>query len=543
MKPRSHIALIVLFLLCLALPARAADPLPSWNDVASKKSIIAFVEKVTKEGSPDFVPVAQRIAVFDNDGTLWSEQPMPVQFYFAIDRVKAMAPDHPEWKDKEPFASLLKGDVKAALAGGDRAMVELMMTTHAGMTADEFEKIVKDWIATAKHPEKKMLCTDMVYQPMLEVLAYLRTNGFKNYIVSGGGIEFMRPWAEKVYGIPPEQVIGSSVKTKFELRDGKPVIIRLPELNFNDDKADKPVGIAQHIGRRPVMAFGNSVGDQQMLEYTTGGSGARFGLLVLHDDAAREFPYGPARGLPDVKYGYFTPALEEHAKKDGWTVVSMKDDWKQVFPKEITAIDILLQPDATMLKHSADNNARLLKEYPKGFALDAEHTPHVTMLQCYVRTADLEKVYAAEESVLAAAKVNALKLEAFKRYYAPAGPLGVAGICAKPTPEILKLQADIIAAAKPFMVEAGPIGAFTAPHGDAATDAALIGYVSTFVPKMSGGNFNPHVSTGTAPKDYLDKMLAEPFEAFGFSPAGAAVYQLGPFGTAAKKLKEFDLKH
>ena len=287
---------------------------------------------MTTAGSPDFVPVPERIAIFDNDGTLWCEQPMPVQLYFALDRVKALAPQHPEWKDKEPFASLLKGDVKTALAGGDHAILELMMATHAGMTTGEFEQIVKDWIATAKHPTTGKLYTDMVYQPMLEVLAYLRANGFKTFIVSGGGIEFMRPWTEQVYGIPPEQVVGSSVKTKFEMRDGKPVLVRLPELNFNDDKAGKPVGINQHIGRRPIAAFGNSVGDQQMLEYTQGGSGARFELLVLHDDAAREFAYGPARGLPDVKLGYFTPALDEHAKKDGWTVVSMKDDWKTVFP-------------------------------------------------------------------------------------------------------------------------------------------------------------------------------------------------------------------
>jgi hypothetical protein len=413
------------------------------------------------------------------------------------------------------------------------------------MTTDEFAQMVKDWIATAKHPETGKRFIDMTYQPMLEVLAYLRGNGFKNYIVSGGGIEFMRPWTEQAYGIPPEQVIGSSMKTKFELRDGKAVLVRLAQLNFNDDKADKPVGINQHIGRRPIAAFGNSVGDQQMLEYTQSGPGARFELLVLHDDAAREFAYGPARGLPDVKYGFFTPALEEHAKKDGWTVVSMKDDWKTVFPapqSEITAIDILLEPDATMLQHSADNNARLLAVFPKGFSLDAMHTPHITMLQCYVPTANLDQVYAAAGQVLARANVTGMKLEAFKYYYAPGGAVGVAGICAKPTPAILKLQADIIAAVKPFLAETGPIGAFTAPHDDAATDAALIGYVATFVPKMSGENYNPHVSTGVAPKDYLDQMLAEPFAPFTFSPAGAAVYQLGPFGSAAKKLKQFDLK-
>ena len=323
------------------------------------------------------------------------------------------------------------------------------------------------------------------------------------------------------------------------------MLVRLPALNFNDDKADKPVGINQHIGRRPIAAFGNSVGDQQMLEYAQGGGGARFELLVLHDDAAREFAYGPARGLPAVKYGFFTPALEDHAKKDGWTVVSMKDDWKQVFPPmptDVIAIDILLEPDAKMLGHSAENSARLLKIYPKGFSLDATHAPHITLLQCFARTADLDRLYAAAGKVLASANVTAMKLEAFKYYYAPAGATGVAGICAKPTSEILKLQADIIAAVKPYLADAGPIGAFTAPHDDADTDAALIGYVSTFVPKMSGENFNPHVSTGVAPKEYLDQMLAEPFAPFTFSPAGAAVYQLGPFGTAAKKLKELDLK-
>ncbi len=538
------IAVALFIVLAFTTMAQAADPLPSWNDGPAKQSIIAFVEKVTKPGSPDFLPIPERIAVFDNDGTLWSEQPVPVQFYFVADRVKALAPQHPEWKDKEPFASILKGDLEAALeSSGDHGLMELFMATHTGMTTDEFAQLVKDWIATAKHPTTGKRFLDMTYQPMLEVLAYLRTNGFKNFIVSGGGIEFMRVWTEAAYGIPPEQVVGSSMKTKFELRDGKAVLVRLPALNFNDDKADKPVGINQHIGRRPIAAFGNSVGDQQMLEYTHSGSGARFELLVLHDDAKREFAYGPARGLPDVKYGYFTSALEDHAKKDGWTVVSMKDDWKLVFPSEITAIDILLQPDATMLKHAAADNARLLKDYPKSFALDAEHTPHITMIQCFVRTADLDKLYAAVEKVLAAADVNEMKLEAFKRYYIPAGGgLGVAGICAKPTPEILKLQADIIAAAAPFNLRSGPIGAFTAAHDDPTIDAAIIQYVSTFEQIGAGEKFNPHVSTGNGPTAYLDQMIAEPFASFTFSPAGAAVYQLGPFGTAVKELKTWILK-
>ena len=544
-KPYLVTAFLAFVLSLAPTNSRAADPLPSWNDGKAKQSIIAFVEKVTKPGSPDFVPVAERIATFDNDGTLWCEQPIPVQLFFTLDRIKALAPQHPEWKEKEPFASLLKGDLKTALSGGEHALLEIVSSTHAGMTTVEFEQIVRDWLATAKHPKYQKPFTECVYQPMLEVLAYLKANGFKNFIVSGGGIEFMRPWSETVYGIPPEQVIGSSIKTKFDVRDGQPVLLRLPELNFVDDKHGKPVGIHQHIGRRPIAAFGNSDGDRQMLEYTQGGSGKRFMLLVLHDDAAREYAYGPARGLPDVKLGAFPPALDETAKQNDWTVVSMKNDWKQIFSvaqSPVTAIDILLEPDATMIEHAGAANARLLKVFPKGFALDATHRPHITMLQCFVLTADLDKVSAVVEKVLADANIDKMKLEAFKHYYTPAGATGLAGTCAKPTPEILKLQAEIIAAAKPFILNTGPIGAFTAPHDNPAYDAALIDYVSTFVPKMSGENFNPHVSTGVATKDYLDQLLAEPFAPFAFSPTKAAVYQLGPYGTAVKKLKQWDLK-
>jgi hypothetical protein len=300
--------------------------------VTSKKALIGFVDRVTKEGGPEFVPAAERIAVFDNDGTLWCEQPMPVQFYFALDRVKALAPQHPEWKEKEPFASLLKGDLKTALAGGEHALLEMVMATHAGMTTEEFEQIVKDWIGSARHPATGKLFTDMTYRPMLEVLTYLRSHGFTTYIVSGGGIEFMRPWVERIYGIPPEQVVGSSVKTTLEMRDGKPVLVRQPEFNFNDDKQGKPIAINLHIGRRPIMAFGNSNGDKEMLEYTTAGSGPRFGLLVLHDDPTREYAYGPALGLPDTKLGAFRQDLYDEAVKAHWTVVSMKDDWAEMYP-------------------------------------------------------------------------------------------------------------------------------------------------------------------------------------------------------------------
>ena len=322
-------ALAAMLALATTVARAAADPLPSWNDTAPKKAIVAFVERVTKEGSPDFVPPAERIATFDNDGTLWCEQPIYFQLMFAFDRVKALAPQHPEWKTKEPFASLLKGDVKGALAGGEKAIFQIVAATHTGMSTEEFEKIVKDWIATAKHPKFKRPLTECVYQPMVELLAYLRANGFKTFIVSGGGIEFMRPWTEKVYGVPPEQVVGSSVKTKYEMRDGKPVLMRLPEMNFIDDKTGKPVGINSHIGRRPVAAFGNSDGDQQMLEWTQGGAGARLMMLVHHDDPVREFAYGA-----ESKIGTFSDALMAEAKKDDWTVISMKDDWKTIFPFE-----------------------------------------------------------------------------------------------------------------------------------------------------------------------------------------------------------------
>src|SRR3974390_2839678 len=313
----------------VAALSHAADPLPSWNNPAAKKAITAFVGKVTKEGSPDFVPVPQRIATFDNDGTLWAEQPMYVQLAFTIDRVQALAPQHPEGKTKEPFASLFKGDLKSALAGGEKGLVELMGATHAGMTTEEFEKIVNDWIATAKHPKTGRLYTEMVYQPMLELLAYLRANGFKTFIVSGGGIEFMRAWTERVYGVPPEQVVGSSIKTQYQMRDGKPVLFRLAEINFIDDKAGKPVGINSHIGRRPIAAFGNSDGDREMLEWTQAGDGARLMMLVHHDDAKREFEYGAKS-----PFGTFSDSLMDQARKSGWTVISMKNDWKQIFAFE-----------------------------------------------------------------------------------------------------------------------------------------------------------------------------------------------------------------
>jgi phosphoserine phosphatase len=329
LKLHPRIAALISACALTAAVAHAADPLPSWNDGPAKDSIVGFVSKVTATGSANFVPVSERVATFDNDGTLWAEQPMYFQLLFALERVRVLAPQHPEWKDKEPFASLLRGDVKGALAGGEHAIVEIVMATHSGVTTDEFEEIVKNWIATAKHPATKRPLTDMVYLPMIELLAYLRANEFKTFIVSGGGIEFMRPWTERIYGIPPEQVIGSSIKTKLEVRDGRSVLVRLPEINFVDDKEGKPIGMNEHIGRRPIAAFGNSVGDQQMLEWTQSGGGARLMMLVHHDDAAREFKYGA-----ESKIGTFSDALMAEAKEKNWTVISMKDDWKHIFAFE-----------------------------------------------------------------------------------------------------------------------------------------------------------------------------------------------------------------
>ena len=306
--------------------ALAADPLPSWNKGSSKQSILQFVQRVTKKGGADFVPPEERIATFDNDGTLWSEQPVYFQLAFAMDRVKALAGEHPEWKNQMPFKAVLENDMAALGASGTKGILQLLMASHAGMTTAEFEKIVKDWLSTAQHPRFKRPYNELVYQPMLELLAYLRANGFKTFIVSGGGIEFMRPWVEKAYGIPPEQVVGSSIKTKFDVRNGTPVIVRLPEVDFIDDKAGKPVAINKHIGRRPIAAFGNSDGDLQMLQWAAAGKGARLMLLVHHTDKDREWAYDRPSHI-----GQLDKAWDEGQRR-GWTIVDMKKDWKKIYP-------------------------------------------------------------------------------------------------------------------------------------------------------------------------------------------------------------------
>jgi len=325
MRVRSVLALW-LILLSLSLVHAQTDPLPSWNEGQAKQNILKFVSEVTKKGGPNFVAVEDRIATFDNDGTLWAENPMYFQLLFALDRVKALAPQHPEWKTQQPFQSVLANDMKGVATTGEKGLAQIMMATHAGITTDEFASVVKSWIETAKHPKFQVRYDQLVYQPMLELLSYLRASGFKTFITSGGGIEFMRTFSERVYGIPPEQIIGSSIKTKFEMRDGKPVLLRLPEINFIDDKDGKPVGINQFIGRRPIAAFGNSDGDLQMLQWTTAGNGLRFALIVHHTDAVREYSYDRQSSV-----GKLDKAWDE-AQTRGWTVVDMKKDWNVIFP-------------------------------------------------------------------------------------------------------------------------------------------------------------------------------------------------------------------
>ncbi|EAV44574.1 NapD-like protein [Roseibium aggregatum IAM 12614] len=321
---------MVLYLVAVSVSTAGAlaqsDPLPSWNDGANKQAIVDFVEAVTAEGGADYVAPGDRIATFDNDGTLWVEHPMYTQFAFALDRVKAMAPDHPEWKTTQPFQAVLENDMEALGKAGEKGLLEIVAATHAGMSTEAFEKTVTDWIATTKHPKFDKPYTELVYQPMLDLLAYLRANDFKTFIVSGGGIEFMRPWTEKVYGIPPEQVVGSSIVTEYKVIDGVPTLMRTPKVAFIDDKDGKPVGILSHIGKRPLAAFGNSDGDYQMLQYTTAGSGKRLGMIVHHDDADREYAYDR-----DTHFGTLNKGLDD-ASKEGWHIISMKDDWKQIFP-------------------------------------------------------------------------------------------------------------------------------------------------------------------------------------------------------------------
>ena len=324
---------VIVLAMASASLAQTDGPLPSWNDGDAKQAIVDFVTNATDTGNADYVAPEDRIVVFDNDGTLWTEHPMYTQLAFALDRVKALAPQHPEWKTTEPFKSALDGDMKTLAKSGEKGVAQLIAATHTGMSTADFEQIVADWFKTAKHPRFDRPYTELAYQPMLEVLDYMRANGFQTYIVSGGGIEFMRVITEQVYGVPSQQVVGSAVKTKYEIVDGKPQLTRLAAIAFDDDKGGKPVGINSAIGKRPVAAFGNSDGDKEMLEWTAAGPAeAPLMMLVEHDDATREYAYGPADGLPDSPFGHLSQSTVDEAQKSGWTVISMKDDWAEIFP-------------------------------------------------------------------------------------------------------------------------------------------------------------------------------------------------------------------
>ena len=325
MHPIRKSIFVVLVAILGCGPLQQSDPLPSWNDGPIKSSIMEFVATVTREGSEHYVPTAERIAVFDNDGTLWSEQPAYFQLLFALDRVRALAPEHPEWKERQPFKAALEGDLEAVAESGVKGILELVMATHAGDTSEEFQHVVREWLTNARHPRFKRPYTDLVFAPMQELLTYLRANGFTTYIVSGGGTDFLRTFSDEVYGVPPEQVIGSSIRTAFEMRDGVPVIVRLPQLEFINDKEGKPLAIHKHIGRRPVAAFGNSDGDLQMLQWTAAGEGERLMVLVHHTDRDREWAYDRQSHI-----GHLDKALDEATLK-GWTIVDMKEDWNRVY--------------------------------------------------------------------------------------------------------------------------------------------------------------------------------------------------------------------
>ena len=512
-----------------------SDPLPSWNDTAPKSSLLDFVSKVTKLGGPDFVPPAERVAVFDNDGTLWPENPVPFQFAYVVDSIRARLPDDPDLANDPIVAAALEGEKDALVADHYRGLLCVLALTHTGMTTEEFGRRVETWMETARHPRFERPYDTAIYQPMRELLAFLRRNGFKTFIVSGGGADFMRVWSERVYGIPPEQCIGSHGRVRYELRDGTPSLVKTLDHLFIDDREGKPAGIHQHIGRRPIMAFGNSDGDRAMLEYTTvGNPRPSLGLLVHHTDAEREYAYD----ANPASTGKLVDALAE-APGLGWIVVDMEADWNTVFPDDsVTAIDILLEPDETVLDRCAAVNAELLDVFPAGFPLDATHRPHITLIQRFVSTARLGEIYAASAQVLAGYDLSSMVLEAARHYYIPAGEIGLAGIVIRPTPQLLELQRNLLAAVEPYVVASGGSEAFVTTPDDLVMMPELISYVETFDPQAVGDNFNPHVTTGVGPREYLDSMLARPFDTFTFTAPRAAVFQLGQWGTASRRLAD-----
>jgi 2'-5' RNA ligase/phosphoglycolate phosphatase-like HAD superfamily hydrolase len=540
--------LLTLGALLAALSTQAfaqTDPLPSWNNGTAKEAIITFVKQITDHAGPEFVPPAERIAVFDNDGTLWPENPMPFQLAYAVDTLKQMAAQNPELNKDPMVAAALAGDFAKLLEGPHHdGLLQIIALTHAGMSTEVFKAKVEGWLATARHPRFGKPYDQLTYQPMQELLSYLRANDFKTFIVSGGGADFMRVWSERVYGIPPEQVVGSTGRTKYELTPSGPLLTKTLDYLFVDDKQGKPVGIHEFIGRRPIAAFGNSDGDKAMLEYTTiANPRPSLGVIIHHTDAEREYAYD----AHPKSSGKLVEALQD-APQRGWIVVDMKSDWKRVFPFEpksssekddrLVAIDVLLEPDRRMLEAAEQWNKRLREQMPEGFKLDQTHRPHITLLQQYVSEKDLDAVVAAVKSLAASVNLGDLKLTANGLYHIPSGKIGLQGITIKPSEEILALQAKVIQAMAPFRKSGGDQAAFVPDPTGTPFDPVLFKYVDSFVEKQAGKNFNPHVTTGTGPLEWVKQREEKPFKSFEFGVDKLTVYKLGNFGTAAKRLGE-----
>jgi 2'-5' RNA ligase/phosphoglycolate phosphatase-like HAD superfamily hydrolase len=528
----------------LGTQARAeTDPLPSWNDGPAKQAIVAFVKETTDQASAKFVPTAERIAVFDNDGTLWPENPIPFQLAYAVDTLKHMAAEKPELNDDPMVQAALAGDFAKLLEGPHHdGLLHIVALTHAGMTTDEFKAKVENWLSTARHPRYGKPYDQLTYQPMQEVLSYLRANGFKTFIVSGGGADFMRVWSERVYGIPPEQVVGSAGRANYELKPSGPVLVKTLDYLFVDDKEGKPVGIYEFIGRRPIAAFGNSDGDKAMLEYTTiDNPRPSLGMIIHHTDAEREYAYD----THPKSSGKLVEALRD-APRRSWIVVDMKSDWKRVFAFEpkgpsgvddrLIAIDVLLEPDGKMLEEAANWNAQMREQSPEGFALDEQHSPHITLVQRFIAESDLGSVLAAVDRVKSAFDVANMQMTATGLYHIPSGKIGVAGIVIEPSDKLLALQQAVIEAVNPFARTGGDESAFVPDATGMPFDPLLFKYVDTFVPNQTGKKFNPHVTIGIAPLGWLEDLEKQHFSSFTFGTKGIATYQLGNFGTASKRL-------
>lgn len=522
--------LLVILLLIPGI-AIAGDPLPSWNNTKSKEALLEFVSQVTKPGGSSFVSPSERIAVFDNDGTLWPENPAPFQMHYAIDSLKQMVLKKPELATNPSVKAAIDGDIAALLADHYKGLFQVMALTHAGMTTEDFHAQVNHWMVNAKHPRFNRPYDECIYQPMREVLAYLRVHGFKTFIVSGGGADFMRVWTERVYGIPPEQVVGSRGQVNFEIRDGKAILIKTLDNLFVDDKAGKPVGIHHHIGRRPIVAFGNSDGDKEMLEYTTvGNPKPSFGMLIHHTDAEREYAYD----AHPKSSGKLIEGLQL-APQRGWVVVDMKHDWNSVLSDQtVTAISILLELDSRMLDQFSEENKEIMKVFPGGFASPESQPPHIVLVQGFVRSSDLNQVYEAADRVLAGFDLLSLPFDAYQLNFAAQS--GRVSILTKPILELSKLQRELWKALAPFTLNTGSSSAFVTTPDDLLIAASRIEEVTTFASKLGGEQFSPEIALGVVPIHQIEMKNTQIIRPFSFKASKAAVYQLGQAGPA-KKLK------